>query len=162
MARTECDRQPEVLELAVAGGWPQRCHPELRVHVDACSDCSELAIVASAIAADREVVLSGIVVPTSGAMWWKAQRRARQEATAAATRAVTLAQLLSFAAAIVVAFGALRSLFAWTGWSGWLGRAAQLFGGAVTLPHLSVTAAVALATCLTLAPIALLIAVREE
>lgn len=107
MKATECAREQDVMDAIASGRWPSRCDAALRAHVDGCDVCSDLAEVVVPIRADFEETLSAARVPTAGAVWWRAQVRARIEAQAAAARplraftAVALACAAGLVAALV-------------------------------------------------------------
>ena len=56
MILNPCPREKEVKELLEQGHWPGACAPELRAHVSACRDCSDLALVSEAFRTARKVV----------------------------------------------------------------------------------------------------------
>jgi hypothetical protein len=91
-------------------------------------------------------------VPSSGLVWWRAQRRARQEAARAAARVVTIVQGVSVVAGIgaaVAIAGAdeLRQAFTYA--------STQLFS-------LSLPVAVALTAWIALAPVAVYFAASRD
>jgi len=61
--------------------------------------------IAGAIDDTREEMRAQAVIPDSGRVWWVAQMRARREATQAAGRPITAAQVIAFACAMGL-FGA--------------------------------------------------------
>jgi hypothetical protein len=145
MARIECPHEADVLTMVYTGRWPERAPGDLRAHVETCALCADVATSAAAIeneAADRFTA----PLPPSGAVWWRAQMRARQEALREAARPITVAQLVGVAAAMAI----VGALFGAT--SGWFQRALGSFGrsvadmaGAVPVPSVD-TASSPLAT----------------
>ena len=95
-----CEREQEVLDLIRAGRSPEECET-IAGHVRSCAACTELVAVASTILSDEMSSIRSVRIPTSGVMWWRAQRRARQEKATVTRRAMTLVQ------AITVILGAL-------------------------------------------------------
>lgn len=121
-SRADCSREPEVLDAVRSGRWPLRCDRDLAAHVNTCTVCAELAVIASAFAAevDGESRALEPVLPAAGAVWWRAQRRAREEALRRATRPVRVTQFIAVASAagIVAAVGGLAGdwLSSWVAW----------------------------------------------
>lgn len=123
---SECPRAQEALDLVRAGRWPDSCDDETRSHIRACVDCGESVQVASMIAADYHSAMRSAPVPSSGLVWWRAQRRARAEAERTATRVITVVQGASVAIGVAVAVAvvgpdsvsrAFAFLSAMPGWS---------------------------------------------
>ena len=100
---SECPRAQEALDVVRAGRWPDGCDDETRAHIGACTDCSESVQVASMIAADYHAAVRSARVPSSGLVWWRAQRRAREEAERTATRVITALQGASVAIGLTTA-----------------------------------------------------------
>ena len=114
MKAVECDQEAEVLAAVMQSRWPDRVDDSLRAHVAACAICSDVAAIAGSIDDDREAMRASAVVPDSGRVWWVAQMRARREATAAAGRPITAAQVMAFACAMGLlgaCFGATSTWF---------------------------------------------------
>lgn len=112
--RTNCEFEAEVVAAAIESRWLQGSDSALREHAASCSACSEAALVASALADDRDTMRTSACVPDSGRVWWLAQIRARREAMATAGRPITIVQLCVFACATGVlgaCFGATSSWF---------------------------------------------------
>lgn len=100
---SECPRMQEALDLVRSGRWPNGCDEETRTHIAECGDCGDGVQVASLIAADYHAAVRTARVPSSGLVWWRAQRRARQEAARTAARIVTMVQGVSVAAGVTAA-----------------------------------------------------------
>jgi hypothetical protein len=115
MRQVECEFESEVLTAALQSRWPKRVDAELRAHVKACTICSDVVAIASAVDDAREEMRAGAVVPDSGRVWWLAQLRARREAAEAAGRPITAVQVIAFACAVGLlgaCFGATSSVAA--------------------------------------------------
>ena len=97
-----CQREFDVLETVMSGRWPDGCDEELRVHAQQCAVCVDLIAVAHAVRSEQLVEMQEANVPPSGVVWWKAQRRSRQEALAAAQRTITALQTGTMAAAVII------------------------------------------------------------
>jgi hypothetical protein len=105
MKPIECPREPEVLELAAAGRWPDRCGDDVHAHVTQCSICSDAVEVAIALREDYQEAVAHAHVPPAGLVWWRAELRARQEAMRTVSRPMTFVQAFggACAAGVVVA-----------------------------------------------------------
>jgi hypothetical protein len=104
----ECDREEQTLEAVMSGRW--RTVPEddgLRVHMDSCPICRDLAIVAAALRNERDEAMREAPVPTSGQVWWRATLRMRAEAAATATRPIAAVQAVAGACAAGLCAGLL-------------------------------------------------------
>jgi hypothetical protein len=168
----DCRRGSEVLELVRAGRWPESCDDDVRAHVAACTHCEESVRIATIMTADFRAAVRTAQVPTSGVVWWRAQRRAREEAAQAAARAVTLVQAISVAVGLTVAIGIAGAVLAvdgrsgGAGWSDLLRRAltfapSQLLS-ATTLSQWTVPLLIAFAAWLAIAPVAVYLAVSRD
>lgn len=162
MAKSECERELDVLELARSGRWSERCDKDLAAHVTECAICSDLAAVADAMARDLETSMPKVSVPPSGLMWWRAQRRARQEAARVAVRAGTTIQALSVVAGMIALCVAMQTVMPAVEWRGLLARSRDMIADAATVAQFSLPLAAILAVCLAAAPVALCFAFREE
>ncbi|HKR63315.1 MAG TPA: hypothetical protein VJZ00_06250 [Thermoanaerobaculia bacterium] len=96
----QCAFEAEVLSAITAGRWPERCDAELRAHVTSCGICGDLATVASAIAEDGASAMRNAPIPSSGAVWWRVQRRTQLEAARNAKRAITFVEAATLLATI--------------------------------------------------------------
>lgn len=122
----ECRFEQDVLDAVRSGRWPFRCDPELATHVDQCPVCADVALVATAFAAEDELGLDRAlareepVLPPSTLVWWRAQRRAREEALRRATWPVRVAQWVAWASALVVVAAGASAAGGWLwGWLEW-------------------------------------------
>mgnify|MGYP006162161733 CR=1 FL=1 len=97
-----CEREFDVLDAVMSGRWPDGCDEDLRMHAHHCEICHDLIQVAHAVRTDHLEDLQHVTVPPSGVVWWKAQRRARQEAVTAARRTIAAVQTGTMAAAVIV------------------------------------------------------------
>jgi hypothetical protein len=110
----DCEFEQEVLALVLESRWLERVDAELCEHVSKCAICSDVVAVAEAVQCERTDLRARVNLPDSGRVWWLAQVRARREATQAAARPITVAQMLAFAAAVGVlgaCFGATSTWF---------------------------------------------------
>jgi hypothetical protein len=102
-----CPQENETLSLVHAGRWPHGCDDAMRTHAATCSTCADIVRVGSLIAADYHASLRSAHVPASGVVWWRMQRRTRQEAIRTASRVITVVQAIAVAAGVAVAIGIL-------------------------------------------------------
>ena len=96
----ECEYESEALAAALQSRFPERVDADLRAHVAGCTVCSDVVAVANAMEDAHEEMRERAIVPDAGRVWWLAQIRARREATEAAGRPITAAQLIAFACAV--------------------------------------------------------------
>ena len=88
------------------------------------TDAEIEAIVAEAIAAEASQARREASPPSSAIVWWRAQMRARQEATKAVERPLTIAHGLALAAFVGLAASVAGTLAAgFRGSAGWLASA---------------------------------------
>ena len=152
---TNCPQEHETLSIVQAGRWPDGCDDAMRAHVDACATCADIVRVGSLIAADYHASLRSSHVPASGVVWWRMQRRTRQEAIRAASRVITVVQAIAVAAGVAVAIGILVAT-----------SRAFSFGPAdishAVLAQWGIPLIIALASWLALAPVAVYLAVSKD
>jgi predicted anti-sigma-YlaC factor YlaD len=146
-----CGREADVWRAVEARHWPDRCDDELRAHVAACASCADLVEVASALAEERDAAMRAAHVPASGTVWWRAQLRARQDAARIARRAINVVQAATVAVAVIGA----TLIFTAGGGFDWL-------AGVAASVHWNLPLILAVATPLSLAPVALYFAVTED
>lgn len=107
MILNPCPREKEVKELLEQGHWPRACAPELRAHVRACRDCSDLALVSEAFRTARAEAAGAANLAAPGALWWRAQLRRRQQAIERIGRPLMGAQIFALCLMLVLAVGFL-------------------------------------------------------
>ena len=122
MHKPDCAREADVLDALQTSAWPECCSDGLRSHVAECQSCAALVDIVLALTDEHRTATMEASIPSSGIVWWRAQMRARQEATAVAMRPINLVQGLSFAcgagllaAAISFVSPTFRSWLAWIG-----------------------------------------------
>jgi len=138
MARVECPHEADVLAAVSTNRWPRQAEPALRAHVDDCAICREVVAVAALFEDEAAAARAAAPVPESGAVWFRAQMRARQDAARLAVRPVAVWQ----AVACAVGVGAAGAVFGAT--ASWFQHGVRWLGGAVastfTLPRLAAPA----------------------
>ena len=153
MKMSDCPREQETIALVRAGRWPDGCDDETRAHVAVCTHCGESAKIASLLTDDYRAAVRTARVPSSGLMWWRVQRRAREEAARNAARVVTIVQAICVIAGVAIAL-AIAGAYN-------LGRAFS-FASMTTLSQWSLPLLLALTIWLTLAPVAVYLAERRD
>ncbi|HXH37923.1 MAG TPA: hypothetical protein VNN08_04810 [Thermoanaerobaculia bacterium] len=105
MSVSECPREQETLAVVQAGRWPDGCDDASRAHAAGCAICGDIVRVATLVTNDYQASLRTARVPNAGLVWWRMQRRARQEAVRTASRVITIVQAIAVAAGVAVAMG---------------------------------------------------------
>jgi hypothetical protein len=164
----DCSYEAEILEAITESRWPGACVAELHDHVDRCAFCRELVAVVLPLLEDHSALCRDARVPPAGAVWWRAQMRARREAAEAAIRPITVVERLALACAIGLTGGAATLMMPAT--RQWVSamveavRRATL--GGIELAQLQALAPAGIlplvAAWLLIAPIAIYLAVGEE
>jgi hypothetical protein len=152
---SNCPQESETLSMVHAGRWPDGCDDAMRTHVDACATCADIVRVGSLIAADYHASLRSSHVPASGLVWWRMQRRSRQEAIRTASRVITVVQAIAVAAGVAVAIGILAATTRAFGFA-----PAEL--SRTVLAQWAAPMLIALASWLALAPVAVYLAVSKD
>lgn len=99
---------PQISELAAAlrdGQWPIGCDPALRAHVEECSRCAELVLIAEALRQDRAAVIESAALASPGLLWWRAQLLRRQRAMQQVSKPISLAGQVSLGVTILSVIG---------------------------------------------------------
>jgi hypothetical protein len=98
-----CHREDELLD-ALGRGY---VGAELQAHIDACTPCHELHLIAGGLLDVRTDVVTHAPIPTSGTMLWRMHMRKRRDAQAATRRTLLVGQALS----LIVAIGLALAFF---------------------------------------------------
>jgi hypothetical protein len=169
MKPVECEFESDALAAALQSPWPERVDADLRRHVAACAICSDVVAIAGAFENAREGMRACAVVPDSGRVWWLAQLRARREATQAAGRPITAAQVIACACAVGLlgaCFGATSTWFQSA--LGWLASSVTAFDVRAFLPSAAAlfvehgALVLAMAAVLFLVPAAVYLAIGRD
>ena len=100
MTPVECGRETDVIDAITAQRWPERVDEELRAHVAQCAICADVADVASALREDHDVAWAEAArLPSADVIWFRAQARARADASRQAARPIAIMQALGLASA---------------------------------------------------------------
>jgi len=158
VSKPDCVREIETFDAISSGAWPDACDDSLRAHVATCTNCSDVVEVATALIDDRDAALRHAPVPPSGVVWWRMQMRARNEATQSARRTVVAVQAAVFAAVLVIALAILGG--AWWNKLPHIDEIAA--SGLLAAAQWGVPLLLAIAIWLTLAPVAVWLAVTKD
>ena len=153
-----CEREFDVLDAVMSGRWPDGCEDELRTHAQQCAVCVDLIAVAHAVRSEHLAEMHEANVPPSGVVWWKAQRRARHEAVAAAQRAITAVQTGTMAVAVIIGIAIIG------GAGAVVSRFTNVFDFELVFfkPNVDVMILAGLLSILVLTPIAVWLMVHED
>jgi hypothetical protein len=101
MTPLDCVREADGLDAVASHRWPERAEAELVAHVSSCQICSDVVSIAGAFAADHDVAFieAATAIPSAHLVWFRAQARARAEASRQAARPIAVMQALGFACA---------------------------------------------------------------
>lgn len=114
---TDCPFEGDVLDALASRRWPARIDGALRAHVGECASCRDLAETAAALFHEEAVAHQEAHPPAAATVWHRAQLRAVEDDTRAATRPIAFAQGVAFtcgvALVLTVAAWALPLLAAW-------------------------------------------------
>ncbi len=113
MTFPDCPRERDLIDALTTGQWPDRCDDEIRAHVASCAGCADLAAVLAPLAGAWAGTRAEAEVPASGMVWWRAQMRARQEASRAAARPIAVIQGIAGLAGVALALVCLVALSPW-------------------------------------------------
>jgi hypothetical protein len=109
MTLGHCMREKEVMDLLCSGGWPAACDPELREHVEECSQCAQTVLLKSAFAGALATAKDGARLQAPGMLWWRAQLRRRNEAVERMNRPIAQAQRFALLVNLLAAIALLAS-----------------------------------------------------
>ena len=153
-----CEREFDVLDAVMSGRWPDVCEDELRTHAQQCAVCVDLIDVAHVVRSEHLADMHEANVPPSGVVWWKAQRRARHEAVAAAQRAITAVQTGTMAIAVIIGIAIIG------GAGALVARFTNVFDFELVFfkPNVDVMILAGLLSILVLTPIAVWLMVHED
>jgi hypothetical protein len=122
-----CVREPDVIDAITARRWPDRADLELTEHVAACAVCADVANIVAAIQDEAHLSWEEAAqLPSAEVIWWRAQARARTEATRLAGRPIAIVQALWVACGV----GIIAATVGTIGW--WLRLRVDWLTNAVT------------------------------
>ena len=142
MSVRECDREQDVLDALVSLRWPDRADDDLRAHVMGCATCADLVTVAGALLSD-ETAEPPRDLPPASIVWWRAQLRAREDATRAALRPITITQVAAVGCATVLFLALLAAVV--PSFLTWVTATVARFVPAIPRPEVRATSELAFA-----------------
>lgn len=114
MSRSGCESEAAILNAARSGEWS----PDLRAHAARCPGCADLARVAQLLRGEADSAAAEVTLPDPGAIWWKAQRRAREAGARRATWPIRIVERVAYvSSALLLGLVAVRE---WPRIEGWL------------------------------------------
>jgi hypothetical protein len=144
-----CPREQEVLDAI-----DTHLGDALSAHVASCDPCTDLVNVAHAILDDVNIMANAAPIPSSGGVWWRIERRAREEAERKALHTVSVVQVSTVGVVAMLAIVLLGGLATIRGWITDLAIPMQLASW-------SAPVLLGLATLVILTPVAIYFAVSE-
>lgn len=103
MTFRSCSREAELTQALRAGHWPAGCDRELRAHVEACSNCSDLVLVTETFQRARSQSAQAALSMSPDLIWWRAQLRRSNAAAERVSKPVTIAQIFAWFVITMVA-----------------------------------------------------------
>jgi hypothetical protein len=98
-----CPHEKELTALALHGQWPDAAPAELRVHVEKCRACGDIALLMQAFRSARAESMSMVQPGSAGVLWWRAQLRRRRAAMQRIERPLLGAQIFALVVTLVIA-----------------------------------------------------------
>jgi hypothetical protein len=122
-----CSYERELTQALKDGHWPQGCGPELRAHVDACGNCSDLVLVTQTFQRARSEPERAAVCGSPSLLWWRAQLRRRNAAAERVSRPITIAQTFAWFVVVLVGVVFVASQYRHgLHWASWWSELASL------------------------------------
>jgi hypothetical protein len=120
MKLRSCPYEKELTAALQNGTWPQACGGELRAHVAACRDCSDLVLITQTLRQARTEAALAAPIPPAGLLWWRAQLQRRNAQMERMNQPVMLTGKLALGstigAAIALALLKTRDVSGWLHW----------------------------------------------
>jgi hypothetical protein len=179
MARDRCPREDETIRAAwdaarslesahTCGARLPARDPEVSAHIAECPSCAEIVALAAALRQERKDACAEAHPPAAGIVWWRAERRAREEAARRAATPISFVHAIALGCAgaalvAILGFGAgsvRHGVAQW--WDGLRWPAAP--GGILVgvLSALPIGVVVLMLATLLLAPVAVYLALSEK
>jgi hypothetical protein len=115
-----CSHEKELAQALKDGHWPEGCGPELRAHVDACDNCSDLVLVTRTFQLARSESEHAAPCGSPSLLWWRAQLRRRYTATERVSRPITIAETFAWIVTVLVGIVFMASQYRhglhWASW----------------------------------------------
>ena len=168
MPALECRCEQDVIDAIASGRWPDRADAELLEHVAACAICADVAEVVAALNNGQdESWTEAAVLPPAEIVWYRAQMRARADATRLVGRPIAIVLALGIACALGVIAGVGGTVLPWlqssVAWFAALAPHLTPAPGGLDVFGLALRGVVlAVAIWLVLAPVAVYLAAADE
>lgn len=168
MSRPWCAREADVLRV-VGRGWRDGADAGVADHAVSCSRCTEVRAAAEWLRAQHVRDTMAARVPSPAVMWWRLDRRLREEHARRLQRIALATQAIVLAAAAGGAVGVLQVAAPWLPGPGSV--AADTWGGVVWLLRIwaqattsfwTLPVAIVAAAWLLLVPAALYLGFAED
>jgi hypothetical protein len=117
MSDASCPREAEVLR-AVARGWRSDTDVAVAGHAAVCVRCAGVQAAAELLRAEHLRIAQAARVPPSAAMWWRVERRLREEHARRVQRIAFAVQAVVLAAATGGVAAVLQIAAPWLAGSG--------------------------------------------
>jgi hypothetical protein len=156
MSDALCSREPHVLR-AVARGWSGDADGEVARHAAGCLRCAAVRAAAELLRDEHMRLAQATHVPTAAAMWWRLDRRLRDERVARLQRLALATQAVTLAASAGAAVAVFQMVAPWAAKPGsgvriaWEAALAMLAAWARTTAWIEVASAWALPLALAAA-----------
>jgi sugar phosphate isomerase/epimerase len=112
MSDALCSREPHVLR-AVARGWSGDADGEVARHAAECPRCGAVRAAAELLRDEHMRLAQATHVPTAAAMWWRLDRRLRDERVARLQRVALATQAITLAASAGAAVAVFQMVAPW-------------------------------------------------
>lgn len=160
-----CSREAGIVEAA-ARGWSGDADAALAAHAAGCPRCLEVMAAAEAMRADCAREVAAARVPASAVVWWRLERRLREDRARTARRMLTVAHGLAGAVVAGVTLAAAQALLpvvrpALAGWTKTASALASVPDWLTLAPGWVTPIAVMAGVLLLLAPTALYLVSKE-
>jgi len=167
MTERLCPRERDVL-VAVSRAWRVKSDEAVAAHADACARCAGVRAAAELLRAEHLRQIQATRVPSGAAMWWRLERRLRQEQARRAQRIALGVQAVVLACAAGVAAAVIQIASPWlrgTGtaaFEGWTDLVPSLAVWANALASWAVPVAMLVAAWLVLVPAAVYLGLADD
>ena len=158
-----CEREHEVVGLALSRRWPDCADADLRRHVDECEACRDALSVTELLASDRDALSRDLHLPAAGQVWWRAALRAHTEAAAAARRPLIWLQGIAGACGVAIVAALISATWPW------MSEAVAAFGSMtpdvaplIDAVRPMMPVALGVLACVLLAPIVVYLALSDK
>jgi hypothetical protein len=112
MSHAPCSREPDVLR-AVAREWRGDIDDEVVRHAAECPRCAAVRAAAELLRDEHARIAQAAHVPTAAAMWWRLDRRLRDERVARLQRLALATQAVTLAASAGAAVAVFQMVAPW-------------------------------------------------